>query len=71
MGECSEKAAPFLNIVMRCRDKVKKSEMVSGVVLFESAVSRACFGDMSESKGQQSTLSHVAYLAAERNREGI
>ena len=56
MGECSEKAAPFLNIVMRCSDSVKKSEIVSGVVLFESAVSRACFGDVSESIGQQKPI---------------
>jgi hypothetical protein len=57
MGECSEKAAPFLNIVMRCSERVKKSEMVSGFVLFESAVSRACFGDVSESEGQRTPIS--------------
>lgn len=51
MGECSEKAAPFLNIVMRCSERVKKSETVSCVVLFESAFSSACFGDVSESEG--------------------
>jgi hypothetical protein len=56
MGECSEKAAPFLNIVMRCSERVKKSEMVSEVVLFESAVSRACFGEVSESESQRCTI---------------
>jgi hypothetical protein len=56
MGECSEKAAPFLNIVMRCSERVKKSVTVSGLVLFESAFSRACFGEVSESEGQRSTI---------------